>query len=65
MCGSHGSLNCSPMKFFSNMGDAKMDEIPFQMNFVARQSHDEIDGYKAMHPKVVPCSESVDVRKFN
>lgn len=65
MCGDWGASRCSPMRWYSFMGDAAGNSfVPFQINYRPHNSSAEVDGFKPMDPRVVPCSESVDVSFF-
>lgn len=65
MCGDWGASRCSPMRWYSFMGDAAGNSfVPFQINYRPHNSSAEVDGFKPMDPRVVPCSESVDVSLF-
>lgn len=62
MCGDWGASRCSPMRWYSYMGDAAGNSfVPFQINYRPHNSSAEVDGFTPMDPRVVPCSESVDV----
>lgn len=63
MCGEWGASRCSPMKWFKYMGDAENNAyVPFQINYLAQNSSQPINGQIPLNPKVTPCSESLDVR---
>lgn len=60
MCGDWGASRCSPKRWFGFMGDAAGNQfVPFQINY----NTTAVDGFTPMDPKVVPCSESVDVSR--
>lgn len=61
MCGSWGAAKCTPMRWFSFMGDATGNPyVPFQINYLP-QTSDVVGDMKPLHPKVIPCSQSIDV----
>lgn len=65
MCGDWGASRCSPMRWYSFMGDAAGNSfVPFQINYRPHNSSAEVNGFTPMDPRVVPCSESVDVSPF-
>lgn len=62
MCGSWGAAKCSPMRWFSFMGDASGNAfVPFQINYLPQPTPDVVDDMKPLNPKVIPCSQSIDV----
>lgn len=64
MCGDWGAAKCSATRWFNYMGNAEGNAfIPFQINYINHNSTAEVDGYTPMDPRIVPCNESVDVRK--
>lgn len=64
MCGDWGASRCSPAKWFKYMGDAENNPyVPFQINYVAQNNSELVNGYIPLDPKVTPCSEALDVRK--
>lgn len=64
MCGMPAS-RCSPKNWFYFMGDAAGNRyVPFQINYLAKESTKPVDGFIPLDPKVVPCNEKIDV-SFN
>lgn len=63
MCGDWGASRCSPLRWYSFMGDASSAFVPFQINYRPHASLRPIDGFTPLNPRVVPCNESVDVRR--
>lgn len=62
MCGSWGASKCTPQRWFHFMGDAKNNlYVPFQINYLPQKSTDIVNNMKPLNPKIVPCSESIDV----
>lgn len=65
MCGDWGASRCSASRWFTYMGNAEGNVfIPFQINYRYHNSSAEVDGFTPMNPRIVPCNESVDVRKI-
>lgn len=62
MCGSWGAAKCSPTRWYHFMGNSEEDVVPFQINYIARNSSEVFNGFTPFDPRVVPCNESVDVR---
>lgn len=63
MCGDWGASRCSPKRWYGFMGDASTNSfVPFQINYRPHTSSVKVDGFTPMDPRVIPCSESVDVR---
>lgn len=66
MCGSWGASKCSARKWFTYMGTTEGNPyVPFQINYI---EHDEPTVPAAeeqelvpLNPRVVPCSEKLDV----
>lgn len=64
MCGDWGASRCSPMRWYTFMGDAEGNSfVPFQINYRPHDSSAKVDGFTPMDPRVVPCNESVDVSR--
>jgi Niemann-Pick C1 protein len=62
MCGSWGATKCSPIRWFSFMGNARDSAfVPFQINYLPQNSSKIVDDMMPLDPKVVPCNESFDV----
>jgi hypothetical protein len=61
MCGAWGAAACSPIRWFSYMGDINTPAVPFQINYIAHNGTEPVDNIIPNNPKVIPCSESVDV----
>lgn len=62
MCGDWGASRCSAKKWFTYMGDASTNSyVPFQITYLASPDTKPVDGYIPLDPRVVPCSEAVDV----
>lgn len=62
MCGEWGASRCSPTKWFKYMGDAENNAyVPFQINYVAQNGSQPVNGYIPLDPRVTPCNESLDV----
>lgn len=64
MCGSWGASKCSPTRWFGFMGDTGNPYVPFQINYLPQKSTDIVDGMQPLNPKVIPCSQSIDVSKL-
>lgn len=65
MCGDWGASRCSPMRWYGFMGDATTNSfVPFQINYRPHSSSAKVGGFTPMDPRVVPCSESVDVSSW-
>lgn len=63
MCGDYGAARCSPMNWFSFMGNAEGSPfVPFQINYRPHNSTANVDSFTPVNPRVVPCNESIDVR---
>lgn len=66
MCGSWGASKCSAERWFGYMGDSKGNPfVPFQINYLPQKSPDIVDDMKPLNPKVIPCSQSIDVSTFS
>lgn len=64
MCGSFGAAKCNALRWFQHMGDDKIDgepRIPFQINYLPQKNEITVNKIKPINPKVIPCSQSVDV----
>lgn len=62
MCGEWGASRCSAAKWFEYMGDAEGNAyVPFQINYLAQNSSQPINGHIPLDPRVIPCSEALDV----
>lgn len=61
MCGAWGASRCSPVRWYDFMGDNTEDVVPFQINYILHNSTDEVNGFRPLDPKIVPCNESLDV----
>lgn len=62
MCGDWGASRCSPKKWFHYMGDTDgNDFVPFNINYLAQPDTNPINGFTPHDPKVVPCSQALDV----
>lgn len=61
MCGSWGAARCSPAKWFGFMGDKNNLYVPFPINYTSHAP----DGYIPFGPRIVPCSEAVNVSETN
>lgn len=61
-CVNRGSKKCSPMQWFTYMGNVEVNQIPFQINYIPQPAGDiVVDGKMPLDPMTVPCSKSVDV----
>lgn len=61
-CNDLGSKKCTPMQWFSHMGNVNSDEkIPFQINYIPVRSEKSFEGKNPLNMTVVPCSQSVNV----
>lgn len=62
MCGDWGASRCSPVKWFTFMGDAAGNQfVPFQINYKHYPNGTNVDGFTPLDPRVVPCSEKLNV----
>jgi Niemann-Pick C1 protein len=61
MCGEWGAFRCSAMRWFGFMGDSSSPFVPFQINYIPHDDVGVVDDFKPLNPKVIPCSQSVDV----
>lgn len=65
MCGDWGASRCSPTKWFAFMGDAAGSPyVPFQITYKHYPNTTEVNGFTPVDPRVVPCSEKLDVSIF-
>jgi Niemann-Pick C1 protein len=61
MCGEWGAAKCSPINWYNFMGDETKQVVPFQIDYKIQNSTEKVNGFYPLNPRVVPCSESVDV----
>lgn len=62
-CGDWGASKCSAKQWFGFMGNVtSAEQIPFQINYKPQPSGKMIEGWKPLNPRVIPCSQSIDVR---
>ncbi|RZC34182.1 hypothetical protein BDFB_012047 [Asbolus verrucosus] len=63
MCGLWGAAKCSPMRWFSYMGDANNPFVPFQINYknVSGPVNHTDHTFEPLNPQVTPCSQPFDV----
>lgn len=64
MCGDWGASRCSPIKWFTFMGDASNPYVPFQITYKHYPNATKVDAYTPLDSRVVPCSEKLDVSIF-
>lgn len=65
MCGDWGASRCSPTKWFTFMGDASGNlYVPFQITYKHYPNSTKVNGFTPLDPRVVPCSEKLDVSIF-
>lgn len=66
MCGSWGSEKCSAKRWFDYMGESKDNSyVPFTITYITHNSTAPVNRMKPLDPKIVPCNQAVDVRKYN
>ncbi|XP_056644165.1 NPC intracellular cholesterol transporter 1-like isoform X3 [Diorhabda sublineata] len=58
MCGDWGSAKCSPLRWFTYLGDKDTPMVPFQINYI--NSTGRINGFDPLNLTSVPCNKSVD-----
>lgn len=65
MCGDWGASRCSAFKWFKYMGDASGNPfVPFQITYLPQPITKPTNGFTPVDPKVVPCSEALNVINF-
>lgn len=58
MCGDWGSAKCSPLRWFTYLGDKDTPMVPFQITYI--NSTGTTNGFDPLNLPTVPCNKSVD-----